>query len=176
MNDLKSNHDDFKIPDFFKKPTQSHLQFFILMLIQNKPTHGYELINMIEKRTFGKWKPSHSAIYNALNLLENREYIIIEEKGTREKKIFKLTEKGEQFIDIFRKEVNLFLNSLIETLIQDDESIIPLPAINLFLEGGGTSLLNEYSKEDQKKVILKFKNTLETNLKKIEELLEKIDF
>ena len=145
------------------------------MLIKDKPSHGYELIKMIEQRTFGRWRPSHSAIYNILNKLTEKGYIKLEEIGKREKKIYKLTEKGDKLVNLARNEVKTLIDSLIQTLIREDiEHEIPLPAIDFILNEDITSILEGYSKEEIKKVLSKFKKTLETKLKGIDELLEKI--
>ncbi|MFX0132936.1 MAG: PadR family transcriptional regulator [Candidatus Hodarchaeota archaeon] len=169
MQDIES---DLEIPDFFKKPKQTHLHFFILMLIQEKSSHGYELIKMIEERTFGKLKPSHSSIYGILNYLENKEYIEIERLGKREKKVYKLTEKGEKLVNVFRNEFETFLHSLIQTFIQDDESEQPPPPI--LLEKYSDIVLQKYSKEEQEKFLLKIKENLEWQLHSIENKLKKL--
>ncbi|NVM05247.1 MAG: helix-turn-helix transcriptional regulator [Candidatus Helarchaeota archaeon] len=169
---MQDTEGDLEIPDFFKKPKRTHLHFFILMLIQEKPSHGYELIKMIEERTFGKLKPSNASIYGILNYLENKDYIEIERLGKREKKIYKLTDKGEKLVNLFRNDLETFLHSIIQTFIQDDESENPLPPI--LLDKYSDTVLQKYSKEEQKKFLLKIKENLEWQLQSVENKLKKL--
>ncbi len=168
---MEDTESDLEIPDFFKKPKKTHLHFFILMLIQEKPSHGYELIKMIEERTFGKLRPSHSSIYGILNFLEKKEYIELERLGKREKKIYKLTKKGEELVNVFRNDLDTFLNSIIQTFIQDDEEHPPPP---ILLDEYSDTILQNYSKEEQKKFLLKIKENLEWQLQSVEKKLKKL--
>ena len=165
---------DIEMPDFFKKPKQANLQFFILMIIQDNPTHGYEIIKKIEQRTFGKWRPSNSAIYNLLNLLTEKKYIELEKSGERDKKIDKLTEKGDKLVEIFRKEVSKLFHSLIQTLLTDDEFEIPLPAIQHTLDEKANWIFENYSKKEQEQILLKFQDTLKIKLEEVENRLKKL--
>jgi DNA-binding PadR family transcriptional regulator len=47
----------------------------ILALLTEKPMNGYEIIQELEERSGGRWKPSSGAIYPALGRLEHRGYI-----------------------------------------------------------------------------------------------------
>ncbi len=43
----------------------------ILTLLGEKPMHGYEMIQELEDRTGGRWRPSAGSIYPTLQLLED---------------------------------------------------------------------------------------------------------
>jgi DNA-binding PadR family transcriptional regulator len=64
----------------------------ILALLAERPMHGYEMIQELEERTKGTWKPSAGSIYPTLQLLEDEGLI----KGTEAdgKRQFELTEDG----------------------------------------------------------------------------------
>ncbi|MHA1377572.1 MAG: PadR family transcriptional regulator [Candidatus Helarchaeota archaeon] len=165
---------DIELPDFFKKPKKAHLQFFLLMLIQENPTYGYEIIKKIEKRTFGKWKPSHSAIYNLLNTLTEKKFIKIDKSGERDKKIYKITEKGEKLVEIFRQEIKKLFHSLIQTMLKDEEFEIPPMIIKMELGKKGTSFIEDYPKEEQIVILKRFKKTLNSMLDEVEIKIKKL--
>lgn len=54
--------------------------------------HGYEMIQELDTRTGGIWRPSPGSIYPTLQLLEDEGLILSEESGGRKR--FTLTEAG----------------------------------------------------------------------------------
>lgn len=88
------------------------VKFYTLILLQHKPQHGYEIIKEIQNKT---GKPvSSGQIYPFLEKLKKEELIEIKEKGTREKKQYKLTEKGEKFINRMLDRFSDMINIAIE--------------------------------------------------------------
>ena len=43
----------------------------VLALLTERPMHGYEMIQEIDSRTGGSWRPSPGSIYPTLQLLED---------------------------------------------------------------------------------------------------------
>ncbi|MGV1004136.1 MAG: PadR family transcriptional regulator [Candidatus Nanopelagicales bacterium] len=68
----------------------------ILVLLQEGPMHGYQIIQEIAERSGGGWSPSPGALYPALNLLQDEGLITIVEQGGR--RLASLTEAGTQLI------------------------------------------------------------------------------
>ncbi len=64
----------------------------ILSLLSERPMHGYQLIQQIEERSGGTWKPSPGSVYPTLQLLTDEGVIEVEESGGR--KTYSLTEAG----------------------------------------------------------------------------------
>jgi len=64
----------------------------VLVLLAEKPRHGYEIIREIEERSGGSWKPSAGSVYPTLQLLADEGLISAEESNGR--KIYSLTEAG----------------------------------------------------------------------------------
>ncbi len=64
----------------------------ILSLLVEQPMHGYQLIQQIEERSGGAWKPSPGSVYPTLQLLTDEGLIEVEESGGR--KTYSLTEGG----------------------------------------------------------------------------------
>ena len=74
----------------------------VLTLLLERPMHGYQIIQAIEKRTLGAWKPSPGSIYPTLQLLADEGLVVAEE--TSGKKVFSLTEAGRTAVDELAEE------------------------------------------------------------------------
>ena len=55
--------------------------------------HGYEMIQQLEEKTGGRWRPSAGSIYPTLQLLSDEGLVRAEEVDG--KRVFSLTEEGE---------------------------------------------------------------------------------
>jgi DNA-binding PadR family transcriptional regulator len=64
----------------------------ILVSLADEPMHGYQIIQAIESRTGGAWKPSPGSIYPTLQLLADEGLVTAEQSG--ERKVYSLTEAG----------------------------------------------------------------------------------
>jgi len=64
----------------------------ILSLLAEQPMHGYQIIQQIEERSGGSWKPSPGSVYPTLQLLTDEGMIEVEESAGR--KTYSLTEAG----------------------------------------------------------------------------------
>src|SRR5258707_548942 len=64
----------------------------ILALLAERPMHGYEMIQELEARTNGLWRPSAGSIYPTLQLLEDEGLVTGEE--SEGKRRFTLTDGG----------------------------------------------------------------------------------
>ncbi|RKR90781.1 PadR family transcriptional regulator [Micromonospora pisi] len=68
----------------------------VLALLTERPMHGYEMIQELDSRTGGAWRPSPGSIYPTLQLLEDEGLIVAtpaETGGGRKR--FSLTEAGQ---------------------------------------------------------------------------------
>ncbi len=66
----------------------------ILALLDDRPMHGYEMIQELEERTGGRWTPSAGSIYPTLQLLEDEGLVTAEEVDGR--KVYSLTDTGKK--------------------------------------------------------------------------------
>ena len=64
----------------------------VLALLLERPMHGYEMIQELEARTGGVWRPSPGSVYPTLQLLEDEDLITGEEGEGRRR--FTLTDAG----------------------------------------------------------------------------------
>ena len=69
----------------------------VLALLAERPMHGYQIIQEIEERSGGSWKPSAGSVYPTLQLLADEGLIAAEEAGGR--KTYTLTEAGRAETD-----------------------------------------------------------------------------
>ena len=65
-----------------------------LALLTERPMHGYEMIQELEERTDGVWRPSPGAIYPALQLLEDQGFVTADAEAG--KRLFSLTDSGRE--------------------------------------------------------------------------------
>jgi DNA-binding PadR family transcriptional regulator len=59
-----------------------------------QPGHGYEVMQYLEAKTSGKWRPSPGSIYPALQQLEDEGLVRSEEKDGR--RVYRLTTTGKK--------------------------------------------------------------------------------
>jgi DNA-binding PadR family transcriptional regulator len=64
----------------------------VLALLLERPMHGYEMIQELESRTGGIWRPSPGSVYPTLQLLEDEGLIVAETDGGRKR--YSLTDAG----------------------------------------------------------------------------------
>ncbi|MCW4353203.1 PadR family transcriptional regulator [Hoyosella sp. YIM 151337] len=68
----------------------------VLLLLAESPMHGYQLIQEIEERSGGEWKPSPGSIYPTLSALEDEGLLVIERVEGR--KTARLTDAGTEHV------------------------------------------------------------------------------
>ena len=69
----------------------------VLALLAERPMHGYQIIQEIEERSGGSWKPSPGSVYPTLQLLTDEGLVRAEESNGR--KTYSLTDEGRQAAD-----------------------------------------------------------------------------
>jgi len=68
----------------------------LLVLLAEEPRNGYGLMQEIERRSGGAWRPSPGSVYPALAQLEDEGLVRAEESGGR--RLFDLTEDGRAHV------------------------------------------------------------------------------
>lgn len=95
-------------------------RLYTVLLLESGEKHGYQLIKDIEKITGNK--PTTSHIYPFLEKLTDKGVATVEEKGDRGKKVYQLTEDGE---DLVKEQLDAFgeiLNAAIQGEIEECEN------------------------------------------------------
>ena len=73
---------------------RGNVRFAILSALQDTPMHGYQVIQELERRTDGRWRPSAGSIYPTLQLLEDEGLVTSEELEGR--RTYTLTDDGRR--------------------------------------------------------------------------------
>jgi DNA-binding PadR family transcriptional regulator len=68
------------------------LRSLILQALAKEPMHGYQIIQHLEERSGGMWRPSAGSVYPTLQLLEDQGLVKSEEVEGR--RIYSLTDEG----------------------------------------------------------------------------------
>ena len=70
----------------------------LLMLLAEEPRNGYQLMQAIEERSGGRWRPSPGSVYPTLSQLEDEGLIrALDREGT---KLFEITDAGREQLSI----------------------------------------------------------------------------
>ncbi len=69
----------------------------ILLLLAEEPRNGYAVMQEIEERSSGAWRPSPGSVYPVLQQLEDEGLVTPEETG--ERKVVALTDEGRKYVE-----------------------------------------------------------------------------
>ncbi|KGD90544.1 PadR family transcriptional regulator [Achromobacter sp. RTa] len=93
-----------------RKVSSDDLQLMLLGLLEQNPSHGYELIKALGALSNGFYTPSPGMVYPALTYLEELGYATVEQAGA--KKRYHLAEPGRAHLDGNRERLSLMFNKL----------------------------------------------------------------
>ena len=74
-----------------------------LLLLAEKPMHGYQVIQEITENSGGVWRPSAGSVYPALQQLEDEGLVRAEQ--TEGRRVFYLTDTGRTYVEERRAEL-----------------------------------------------------------------------
>lgn len=85
-------------------------KFFVLCVLHEKPMHGYEVVQAVERTTKGCCSPTEGTVYPMLNEFEAGGYVTShgEVVQGRERKVYTLTDRGRE---AFRTAVGSWLEA-----------------------------------------------------------------
>jgi DNA-binding PadR family transcriptional regulator len=69
-----------------------------LLLLAEEPRNGYQIMQEVEERSDGVWRPSPGSVYPALQQLEDEGLIRSSEGGGGTGKVFELTDAGKTYV------------------------------------------------------------------------------
>ncbi|RBH47496.1 PadR family transcriptional regulator, partial [Pseudomonas sp. MWU13-2860] len=93
-----------------RKFSSDELQLLLLALLEQQPSHGYELIKALQSRSNGFYSPSPGMVYPALTYLEELGRISVSEEGKR--KCYALTAAGRDYLEQNREQVEWMMARL----------------------------------------------------------------
>lgn len=86
------------------------LRYQVLEALSEKPMSGSEIMNEIERRTDGRWKPSPGSIYPLLAWLQDNDYIKELPSDESGLKRYEVTTNGKKLLEEQRKMKTKFKN------------------------------------------------------------------
>jgi DNA-binding PadR family transcriptional regulator len=89
----------FGAPPFRRGPRarRGDVRAALLVLLDEEPRNGYGLMQEIERRSGGVWRPSPGSVYPALQQLEDEGLVRAGESGGRRQ--FELTDEGRKYVE-----------------------------------------------------------------------------
>ena len=92
-NGLRLMHEIFgPLREGYAAVRRGKVRPLILAVLHERPMHGYQVMQELEERTGGRWRPSAGTIYPTLQQLEDEGLVRIEESEGR--KVYQLTDEG----------------------------------------------------------------------------------
>jgi DNA-binding PadR family transcriptional regulator len=173
--------EDKTTQNWLKEAQKGYIRIGVLILLNKKPSHGYEIMKEIDNRTKGFWQPTAGGVYPILRNLEKSGYI----KGqwqtqkNRRLKVYKITKSGEAILkraivkqaEIFNNLSNLFTEFTREVL-NIEPSTVQMPSMpspfSPFLEEQKKGKENLQQLEQQRSLVAE-------NIRNMRERLKQID-
>jgi DNA-binding PadR family transcriptional regulator len=143
---MTTESQDKTTANWMKEAQKGYIRMGLLILINRKPSHGYEIMKEIDNRTKGYWAPTPGGVYPILRDLEKSGYIKgqWETQKNRKLKVYKITKSGQTILkhaivkqtEIFNSIVNLFQEFARDVLkIEADIEMPKMPSMfSPFLE------------------------------------------
>jgi DNA-binding PadR family transcriptional regulator len=143
---MSKESEDKTTQSWMKEAQKGYIRMGLLILINRKPSHGYEIMKEINNRTKGYWTPTPGGVYPILRDLEKSGYIKgqWETQKNRKLKVYKITKSGQAILkqailkqsEIFNNMENLFQEFARDVLnIEGDIEMPQMPSMfSPFLE------------------------------------------
>ncbi len=80
-----------------RKARRGDIRTAALLLLAEEPRNGYQIMQEVEERSEGVWRPSPGSVYPALAQLEDEGLIRLQESDGR--KLFALTDEGRAHVE-----------------------------------------------------------------------------
>src|SRR3954470_12669948 len=92
-------------PPFGRRPRmrRGDVRAALLVLLDEEPRNGYALMQEIEERSEGLWKPSPGSLYPALQQLEDEGLAPV--TGAAGRKSYELTDEGRAYVEENREQL-----------------------------------------------------------------------
>jgi transcriptional regulator len=90
-------------------------ELLILSLVEDQPRHGYDIGNLIERRSKGNLKFNVASLYPLLYRLERRGWIQgrwVEKAGQRRRRYYRLTAEGKNVLAAQRNSWREFVEAI----------------------------------------------------------------
>jgi len=181
---MPSDTDDKTTTHWMKEAQKGYIRIGVLILLNKKPSHGYEIMKEIKDRTGGFWKPTAGGVYPILRDLEKTGYIKGEwhKQNNRNIKTYKITEKGKSIIKnaiVKQSEIANNINVLFQEFARDvlniESATVTTPVMPnpfaAFLEEENRKTTDIKELENQRKLFKQHIRMMQEKLKSIDKEL-----
>jgi DNA-binding PadR family transcriptional regulator len=178
---MRTDTSDKTASNWMKEAQKGYIRIGVLILLNKKPSHGYEIMSEIKDRTGGFWKPTAGGVYPILRNLEKTGYIKGEwhKQNNRNVKTYRITEKGKIILKnavIKQNEIANNINALFQEFARDvlnmESTRVSMPVMpNLFavfLEEETRKTTDNKELEQQRKQLKQHVRMMQERLKSIE--------
>ena len=86
-----------------RRAARGDVRAAVLLLLSEEPRNGYALMQEIEERSDGVWRPSPGSIYPALSQLEDEGLVEATKEGAG--RVFALSDSGRAHVEERREEL-----------------------------------------------------------------------
>jgi PadR family transcriptional regulator PadR len=180
--------EDKTTANWMKEAKKGYIRVAVLILINNKPSHGYEIMKEIKDRTKGFYNPTPGGVYPILRDLEKKGYIKGRwtKQNNRNIKTYRITEKGKVILKnaiVKQSKIANNMNALFQEFARDvlniESTAVPIPVMpgpfEIFLEKEAKTTSIEELKHQRKQIKKHIKEhirMMQEKLKSIEKELE----
>ena len=132
------NTEEKTTANWMKEAQKGYMRVAVLILLNNKPSHGYEIMKEIKDKTKGFYKPTPGGVYPILKDLEKTGYIKGKwhKQNNRNIKTYRITEKGKIILRnaiVKQSEIANNMNTLFQEFARDvlniESAAVPMPAM-----------------------------------------------
>jgi DNA-binding PadR family transcriptional regulator len=147
---MTTTNEEATTANWMKEAQKGYIRVAVLILLNKKPSHGYEIMKEIKAKTGGFWTPTAGGVYPILRDLEKTKYIqgAWQVQNNRKIKNYKITESGTQILKhtlIKQNEIANNINALFDefsrAVLNVEPTVFPTPAMHppfsVFLEEEG---------------------------------------
>ena len=118
-----------------KEAQKGYIRIGVLILINKKPAHGYEIMKEMKARTKGFWSPTPGGVYPILRDLEKSGYIEGEWQTQRNRrlKVYNITESGNLILKRAIVKQNEIANNISGLFREFARDVLNMEAENMTL-------------------------------------------
>jgi len=156
---------------------KGYMGMALLLMINERPLTGYDIMRSIRETTQGFWKPTPGGVYPVLKKLESEGLVHGDwyvYKG-RKRKTYVITDEGRKILEhvlLKQSEIALGINRLFESFIKDmfgfENPHVAPPSIFAFFESQDIDVELE-ELEAKRETILNLMNSLQRCLNNVEQ-------
>jgi len=97
---------------------KGHLDLLLLAVLEDRPAHGYEIIDTLRRRSGGTFDLPEGTVYPALHRLEENGLLSSRwsESGARRRRVYHLTPRGQRVLARRHAEWSRFAQAVNSTV------------------------------------------------------------